>query len=186
VPAAGFRRPACKPAAHICRADRIDTDGRRSRVGRRGRCFMVQVQGYRGSVRIRVVSGRNRSPGQASKHRGQEGNIESAPDPAGHVRPFLTAAHRAETHAAKRAAAAKTNASARAFGLRPAGSCITSEAVPAASVDGFPLSPTALQVLNSAQDALPDHDPCYVAGLTQFVGPLGGSCRGVRPVVRDQ
>jgi hypothetical protein len=40
--------------------------------------------------------------------------------------------------------------------------------VPAASVDGFPFSPTALQVLNSAQDALPDGDADDVAILTKI------------------
>jgi hypothetical protein len=45
------------------------------------------------------------------------------------------------------------------------------------------LPPAALQVLNCAKDALPDRDADDVVGQTQFIDPLGGSRRGVRPVV---
>jgi hypothetical protein len=71
--------------------------------------------------------------------------------------------------------------------LRLAGSYVTVNAhALAASVDGVSLSPSALQILNSAKNALPDGDANDVAGQTQFIGPLGGSCCGMRPVVCDQ
>jgi hypothetical protein len=160
VPAAGFRRPAYKPAAHICRADRIDTNGGQSRVGCRCRCFMLQVRDWRRSTRIRHdFSGRNRSAGHAGENHGQESSIESAHDPVGRVLPFLG----------------------------PAGSCVAANAhALAASVVGVSLSPAALQVLDCAKDALPDGDADDVANQTQFIDPLGGSRHGVRPVVCDQ
>jgi hypothetical protein len=71
--------------------------------------------------------------------------------------------------------------------LRLAGSYVTVNAhALAASVDGVTSSPSALQILNSAKNTLPDRDADDVAGQTQFIDPLGGSRRGVRPVVCDQ
>jgi hypothetical protein len=50
----------------------------------------------------------------------------------------------------------------------------------------IPVSPAALQILDCSKETLPDRDADDVACLTQFVGSLRRSCRGVRPVVRDQ
>jgi hypothetical protein len=55
-----------------------------------------------------------------------------------------------------------------------------------ASVDGIPLSPPALEILDRAKDALPDHNSYDIPGLAQFIGTLGCARCRMRAVVGDQ
>ena len=54
------------------------------------------------------------------------------------------------------------------------------------SVDGFPFLPAALQILDGAENALPDRYAYDVPGQPHFIDALGGPCGGMRSVMRDQ